>query len=527
MSLLHTAPSLSALLLRALNRHPDRTAFVWDGGSLSYRGAAEQIGRMQAVFAAAGLGRGTRVALLAANQVEAWCAGMAAQASGMVTSWLHQLGSLDDHSFQLQDMAATVLVIDAATFAQRAADLVARHAGGHGGLQQVYTLGRAGFGTDLVAAADRIGHASYTDLALASDLAVINYTGGTTGRSKGVLRSQAGYAAMICDVAQDFDLPERPHYLAAAPMTHVAGTLVQPALMRGGTVRLMSGFNPGQLLQIVARERINVTLLVPTMIYTLLDQPELDRSDLSSLHSLIYGASPMSPSRLVEGLQRIGPVFAQLYGQTEGYPLTFLKRDDHDATRPELFSSCGAPTSATTLALLDDDDQPVAPGAVGELCVRGPQVMAGYLNQPDMTAATLRNGWLHTSDMARCDERGYYYIVDRKKDMIVSGGFNVYPRDVEDVISGHPAVAMVAVIGVPDAKWGEAVTAVVQLRPGVAVDRAALGAELSALVRQKKGSVQAPKHVEFTDDMPRTAVGKIDKKVLRAPFWAGQARQVG
>ena len=274
MSLLRTAPSLSALLLRALTRHPDRTAFVWDGGGqLSYRGAAEQIGRMQAVFAAAGLPRGTRLALLAANQVDAWCAGMAALASGMVTSWLHQLGSLDDHSFQLQDMAATVLVVDAASFAQRAADLAQRHGPGQGQLQQIYTLGRADFGTDLMAAADRIGHASYTDLSLASDLAVINYTGGTTGRSKGALRTQAGYAAMMASIVTDFELPERPRYLAAAPMTHVAGTLVQPTLMRGGTVRLMSGFNPGQLLQIVARERINTTLLVPTMIYTLLDQP--------------------------------------------------------------------------------------------------------------------------------------------------------------------------------------------------------------------------------------------------------------
>jgi fatty-acyl-CoA synthase len=263
------------------------------------------------------------------------------------------------------------------------------------------------------------------------------------------------------------------------------------------------------------------------MIYTLLDQPGLDRRRLASLQSLIYGASPMAPSRLVEGLERIGPVFAQLYGQTEGYPLSFLRREDHDPAQPALFASCGAPTSGSTVALLDDDDQPVAPGEVGELCARGPQVMLGYLNQPELSAATLRNGWLHTGDLARADARGFLYIVDRKKDMIVSGGFNVYPRDVEDVISSHPAVAMCAVIGVPDAKWGEAVTAVVQLRPGVQADPATLGEALTALVRQKKGSVMAPKHIQFTDEMPRTAVGKIDKKQLRAPHWAHQARQVG
>jgi fatty-acyl-CoA synthase len=517
--MIHNVPTLSAQLQRALQRHPSRNAFVWDVGSLTYQATGEMIGRMQAVLAAAGLGRGTRVALLAANQVEAWCAGMAALASGMVTTWLHQLGSLDDHLFQLQDFGAQVLILDAKGFASRSADLVARHTP----CQKVFTLGPSDLGTNLPAAAMHIGHHSMQALARPDDLATVNYTGGTTGRSKGAMRLQAGYTAMIRDVLNDFELPERPTYLAAAPMTHVAGTLVQPTLMRGGTVRLMQGFAPDKLLALIARERINCTLLVPTMIYTLLDHPDLSKTDLSNLQQLIYGASPMSPTRLIEGLERIGPVFSQLYGQTEGYPLTYLARADHDAATPELFASCGMPTNSATIALLDDDDQPVAPGEVGELCARGPQVMQCYLNQPEMTADTLRGGWLHTGDMARADERGYLYIVDRKKDMIVSGGFNVYPRDVEDAISSHPAVAMVAVIGVPDAKWGEAVTAMVTCRPGMQVS----ADELINLVRQKKGTVYAPKQVQFITDMPRTAVGKIDKKVLRQPFWAGQGRQVG
>jgi len=512
-------PTASALLLRALQRHPGRTAFRWDAGDLSYRATAETIGRMQAVFAAAGLGPGNRVAILAANQVQAWCAGQAAIASGMVTTALHQLGSLDDHLFQLQDFGAQVLVCDATGFGERAQALAARHAG----LQQLYTLTDAEFGSSLARATERIGHASMQDLSQPGALAVVSYTGGTTGRSKGAARTQAGLAAMVIEKLSDFDLPDTPHYLAAAPMTHVAGTVVQPTLMRGGTVRLLSGFNPGRVLALIAQERINLTLLVPTMVYTLLDHPELDRTDLSSLHTLLYGASPMSPTRLVEGLERIGPVFAQLYGQTEGYPVSFLKRSDHDVQQPELFSSCGLPTSGSQVVLLDDDDQPVAPGAVGELCVRSRQVMEGYLNQPELTAATLRSGWLHTGDMARADPRGYLYIVDRKKDMIVSGGFNVYPRDVEDVISSHPAVAMVAVIGVPDAKWGEAVTAMVVCKPGQQVP----GELLIDMVRDRKGRVCAPKQVQFVPDLPRTAVGKIDKKALRAPFWAGQGRNVG
>lgn len=523
---IQTGPTVSALLQRALSRFADRTAFVWDGGQISYRGVAELIGRMQTVYSGAALPHATRVALLAGNRMEAWCAGAAAQASGMCTTWLHQLGSLDDHLFQLQDFEAEVLVVDAQAFGERAAALVA----GCPQLLQVYTIGASGGlerGIDLVAAAHAIGHGSMRDISLANDIATINYTGGTTGRSKGAVRDQAGCAAMLLDVITDFELPQRPHYLAAAPITHVAGTLVQPTLMRGGTVRLMKGFHPGQLLQIIERERINLTLLVPTMIYMLLDQPELDRTDLASLESLIYGASPMSPTRLMEGLERIGPKFAQLYGQTEGYPITFLKRADHDPQRPELFASCGNATTHSTVALLDDTDMAVAPGDVGELCVRGPQVMKHYLNQPELSAATLKNGWLHTGDMARATPEGHYFIVDRKKDMIVSGGFNVYPRDVEDVISSHPAVAMVAVIGVPDTKWGEAVTAVVQRRPGAEVGDTELAAQLTELVRQKKGSVQVPKQIDFVAEMPRTAVGKIDKKVLRQPYWAGQSRNVG
>ena len=303
----------------------------------------------------------------------------------------------------------------------------------------------------------------------------------------------------------------------------MAGTKIQPVLSRGGTVHLVNGFVPQQIVDTIARERINMTLLVPTMIYALLDSPALQGADLSSLQLLLYGASAMSPSRLLEGIERIGPVFAQLYGQTEAYPLTYLSKADHDPARPERFASCGLPVAGTQLVLLDEDGREVAPGEVGELCARCPQAMNEYRNQPELSASALQHGWLHTGDMARQDAEGYYYIVDRKKDMVVSGGFNVYPRDVEDVLSAHPAIASVAVIGTPDAHWGEAVTALVTLRPGARVS----AEELVNLVREHKGPVQAPKRVEFVDSLPMTAVGKIDKKALRARFWVGQSRQVG
>jgi fatty-acyl-CoA synthase len=273
----------------------------------------------------------------------------------------------------------------------------------------------------------------------------------------------------------------------------------------------------------VEREKINFTLLVPTMIYVLLDHPRLGRSDLSSLELILYGASPMSPTRLVEGLERIGPVFSQLYGQTECYPVSVLGKVDHDASRPELFASCGFPIASCRVSLRDEDNNEVKPGEAGEICVRAPQAMEQYWKRPEQTAETFKGGWLHTGDIARADERGYLYIVDRKKDMIVSGGFNIYPREVEDVISSHPDVAMVAVIGVPHEKWGEAVAALVVTKQGARPAPEAL----MQLVKDRKGGTHAPKQVEFVETLPLTAVGKVDKKVLRAKYWAGRGRLVG
>lgn len=518
-----TSPGTSQLLQRALAVHPERVAFRWDGGELRYRAVAERIGRMQAVFAAAGLRRGARVALLAGNNADAWCAAQAALASGMGASWLFAIASADDQLFQLRDVAADVLIVDARGREARVAQLMERH----GQPLRLYTLGPAEIGTDLIAASEAVGHHTMRDSSAPEDTSLIVYTGGTTGRSKGVYHDQVNMADIWRTVLESFEIPVRPQYLASGPISHVTGTLVQPVLMRGGTVRLMDGFSPDRILDVIARDRVSLTLLVPTMVYTLLDHPGLGRADVSSLQTVLYGASPMAPSRLLEALDRIGPVFAQMYGQTEGYPLTYLTRQEHAADSPELFSSCGTATAATQIALLDEAGLEVRVGEVGEICARGAHIRVGYLNQPELTAETMRGGWLHTGDMARRDERGYLWLVDRKKDMIVSGGFNVYPREVEDVLAHDPAVAQAAVIGVPDPRWGEAVTAAIERRPGASISDDELAARLGALVRERKGSLFVPKKFVFVEAMPRTAVGKIDKKVLRQPYWDGQDRSIG
>ena len=516
---LHAFPVVGEQTLRALARYPSRTAFSWPGGTMTYRAATDLIGRMQGVFAKLGFAPGTRVAFLTANRADAWCAGAAAQLSRLATTFLHPLGSLDDQLFQLEDSEADMLIVDAAAFRDRGGDLAAKAKG----LKMVYTLGAANYGADLLQAVETAGSATARCFAGPDDLSTLSYTGGTTGRSKGALRYHHQLSGFAGAILADFEIPETPRYLTVAPISHVAGTKVLPTLMRGGTVHMLKGFDPEAVLKTIEREKINFTLFVPTMIYVLLDHPALDKTDLSSLELLLYGASAMSPSRLVEGIERIGPVFSQLYGQTECYPVSVLRKKDHDPKTPEMFLSCGFPIAACQVKVLDDSDQEVATGEAGEICVRASHVMAEYWKRPDITAETLKNGWLHTGDIARKDERGYMFILDRKKDMIVSGGFNIFPREVEDVLTQHADIAMCAVVGIPDDKWGEAVTAVVVAREGAKPDPD----ELINLVKARKGSAHAPKQIQFVTELPMTGVGKVDKKVLKARFWAGRERMVG
>jgi fatty-acyl-CoA synthase len=262
------------------------------------------------------------------------------------------------------------------------------------------------------------------------------------------------------------------------------------------------------------------------MLYALQGHPRYLTADMSSMETIFYGASPMSPAKLAEAIEHWGPIFFQFFGQTEApMVITHLKRGEHDLAKPERLASCGRPVPWLHVALLDADNVPVGPGESGEICVRGPLVMIGYHDRPDETAEALSGEWLHTGDVGRYDDEGYLYIVDRTKDMVITGGFNVFPREVEDVISTHAAVSMAMVIGVPDAKWGEAVKAVVVLKPGVEPSDD-LTHELQQLVKDAKGSQQAPKSIDYVDTLPLTPVGKLDKKAVRSRYWDSTGRAV-
>ena len=519
------------LTVGALKRHRDSAVLYLGDTTLTGGQLADRISQYVQAFEALGAGTDATVGLLSLNRPEVLMIIGAGQTQGYRRTALHPLGSLDDHAYVLSDAGATSLIIDPIPmFVERAVGLLAKVPS----LRRILTLGPlppelADVGVDLVAAA-----AGYSPMPLVAaelppdHIGGMTYTGGTTGKPKGVMGTVGSILTMTTIQLAEWEWPEHPRFLMCTPLSHAGAAFFTPTIVKGGEMVVLPKFDPAEVLRVIEERRITATMLVPSMIYALMDHPDSHTRDLSSLETVYYGASAMNPVRLAEAIRRFGPIFAQYFGQSEApMAITYLAKADHTESR---LTSCGRPTLYARTALLDPDGKPVPPGEVGEICVSGPLLSGGYWQLPEATAETFRDGWLHTGDMAREDDDGFYYIVDRVKDMIVTGGFNVFPREVEDVVAEHPAVAQVCVIGTPDDKWGEAVTAVIVLRPGHPRDDdsvARLTAEIQAAVKERKGSVQSPKQVIVTDSVPVTALGKPDKKAVRAQFWEGVGRAVG
>ena len=362
------------------------------------------------------------------------------------------------------------------------------------------------------------------------DVVVLSSTGGTTGAPKGVMnthRSTQTFCAHFM-IGCPYPADVKPVNLAAAPITHTAGLLSLPCTARGGTVVVLTKPDPAQLLGAIQKHRVTEFFLPPTVIYRLLDIPDLNKKvDFSSLVYFLYGAAPMSVEKLKRAIEVFGPVMMGGYGQTEApTSISFLTPGEHfTAGRiapDERLASVGRPNPLVRVEIMSDANEILPPGATGEICVRGDLVMKGYYKAPEKTAETIVDGWLHTGDIGHLDAEGYLHITDRKKDMIITGGFNVYPSEVEQVIWSHPAVQDCAVIGVPDTQWGEAVKAVVELNAGQSVS----ADELIALCKDRLGSVKTPKSVEFVDALPRSPVGKVLKKDLRAKYWQHMERKI-
>lgn len=524
--------TIGSLVERCARAYGPEIAVVYGDRRITYHEQISRIRRTGRALLALGLRPGDRVAILMADRPELLDVYYGALWAGLAVVPLNAKLAAEDHAYIVGDSEARLLAHDAG-HAERAAEI-----GSSVGVEWLVSTedsAEAGVASSLslpALLAEQPDGPGMPDVA-PDDLFGIYYTGGTTGRPKGVVHSHRSFVAALISEMLELGLGERDVFAHVAPLTHAGGGFVLPVWLRGGTNVILGGFDPEQLLHTIERERVTATLLVPTMLYVLLDSMPSGGADVSSLSTVVYGASPIGRQRLLQAIDTFGPIFAQLYGQTEApNQLTVLRKSDHAAAIAsgdlEPLSSCGRPVAIADLRIMDDSLIEVASGNPGEIAARGPHVMDRYWNRPKETAQTLRDGgggggrWLCTGDIARTDDRGFVYIIDRKKDLIISGGFNVYPKEIEATLFAHPAVRDACVIGIPDDKWGEAVKAVVVRDPQASVDPA----ELITWVKERKGSVLAPKTVDFVDAIPLTAVGKHDKPALRSAYWGGRDRAV-
>jgi fatty-acyl-CoA synthase len=482
-----------------------------DGRSRSYAEVRAATLRIASALAARGVRPGDRVAVLSTNDPTAFTCVFGISRVGAVWCPINPRNEAAENRDLLDLSGCTVLI-----FQERFAALVARIRDDLPRVSTWVCLDGTVAGT--------LGWDEFLDLGTEvvdrparEDLAMIVGTGGTTGRPKGVELTGTNIETMTAITLMSYPFDGRPVYLALAPLTHAAGVLCFPVMALGGEIVVMTAPDIGEFLALVARHRVTHTFLPPTLVYMALAHERLDDTDLSSLQCFWYGAAPMSASRLEEALARIGPVMAQLFGQTEA-PMMISTMAPRDHFRPdgtvatERLSSAGRPAPLVTVAIMGRDGALKGRRETGEIVVRGSLVMRGYHRDPAATAAASAFGWHHTGDIGYLDEDNFLYIVDRAKDMVITGGFNVYSTEVEQTIMAHPAVQDCAVVGLPDDKWGERVTAVLQLRAGATVDPA----EIEAFVKQRIGSVKTPKQIEIWPDLPRSKVGKILKTEIKA-----------
>jgi acyl-CoA synthetase (AMP-forming)/AMP-acid ligase II len=490
--------------------------------TLTYRDVAALSHRVAAALRQDGIETGDKVAILSPNDVTAFVCVVGTLRAGATWVALNPRSEVDELGDLLEHVGCHYLMHHADQ-GDRSLALLGRAPTIRG---DVVFGGEAegAFEAWLAPAGTRMPRPPVT----ASDAAMIMGSGGTTGRPKAVPITHRQYFTMNLAFNAHMCEPEPPVYLLATPMTHAAGVSAWPVLAEGGTIVVQDGVRAGAIFEAIERHRVTRLFLPPTAIYALLSDAAVRDVDFSSLRHLIYAAAPMSGDRLADALDVFGPVMAQTFGQAEAPMIctVMTPREHVDAARDERLShrlaSCGRPSLVARVEVMGDDGQLLGPGGRGEIVVRGDLVMDGYYRDAGATAEALRpGGWHGTGDVGYRDEDGFVYIVDRKRDMIITGGFNVYPSAVERVLWSHPAVLDCAVTGVPDEKWGETVTAVVELKDGETVT----AEEIIALCKARLGSVQAPKTVLFRE-LPRSSNGKVLKRRLRDEFWYGRVRMV-
>ncbi|MEP7024157.1 MAG: AMP-binding protein [Actinomycetota bacterium] len=508
---------------RAVIRHGDRPALVDARGTLSYNELWDRSARLAGGLQARGLQPGDRVVSVMNNRNEWVETDIAVSMSGAIRGRLNSRDGEREWTITLQDLLPKVVVSG-----PEAAPVLERiRATGQVGDFELLTLGAGESYEELIGRSAPVEPVPVGE----DDIYLVFHTSGTTGRYKGAVYLHRNwfntYRNILALIMGGLDHTDA--LLHVGPLSHQSGILTGPALFQGARSVMLEHFDPESFFDIVARERISCTILAPAIINMLASHPAAATADLSSLRTIFYSGSPISPTVLRKAMDVFGPIFLQGYGSTEGGTVynTILYPDEHVLAlkeHPDRLSSCGRAVPFFDVRIADEDGGEVPDGEMGEVWVRGDAVSVRYWNQPEATAAAYEDGWFKMGDLAVRDAEGYITIVDRKNDMIVSGGLNVYPREVEDAIASHPAVREVAVIGVPDEKWGEAVMACIAPVPGAAPELA----EIQQHCREVGlASYKKPVRLELIDEVPKTPVGKLFRRALREKHWSTQARRVG
>lgn len=515
--------SFAYFLRRAARYWGERPAVLYRDRCLTYRQLDERSTRLANALLGLGFRQGDRIAIQSRNCTELVEIECALYKAGLVKAALNPRFTMAEAADVIENCAPRALLAGSG-FTAYSPD-----SPGFVSIERFIAIGDAQPGYLDYEALIAQGSAQDPGIALTpADLAVLHFSSGSTGRIKAAMQSYGNRVASLRKILLGMDRPAHPGDRLAliGPITHASGMLMQPYLYCGATLVLFDTFEPARFLDEVARLRITHAFMVPAMINMLLNEPALADADLRSLKTLGYGAAPMAPARIEEAWRRIGPVLSQGYGASESTSgVTRLGIADHAyalASRPELLASCGRALGETEVRVVDEAGREVDGERIGEIVIRGDDVFQGYWGAPELTREVLVDGWLKTGDLARVDDEGFIYLVDRQKDMIISGGFNVYPTEVEATLYQHPDVLEACVIGVPDDKWGEGVKAVVVLKSG----RSASAGDLVAHCRARLADYKLPRSVDFVADLPKNASGKIARKLVREQYWHGIARRV-
>ncbi len=509
---------------RGARNHPQAACMVADGESRTYAEVRARSNRIANALIADGFAPGAHGAVLSGNSALAFEAILGVLRADGVWVMANHRASVDESAYLLD-----LLDVDTLFFHSEVADRIARLRGECPTIRRYVSLDAphpaadAWIGdwleqSDAEVPQRREGRPE--------ELAFLANTGGTTGRSKGVMLTNLVWQSLVASLVASMPMKRPPVNLVAAPMTHAAGPLALASMALGGTVVVLPVFDAGAVLEAIERHRVTYMFLPPTAIYMLLAHEDARRHDLSSLEYISYAGAPMSLDRLKEAIEVFGPVMNASFGQTESpMCVTAMPPHQHLDAAGNLAhpGSCGQANLLSRVEIMDEAGNLLPPGEKGEIVVQGPLVMAGYYKNPEATAEASRFGWHHTGDIGYRDENGWFFIVDRKKDMIISGGFNVYPAEVEQALQAHPAVQDCAVFGVPDEKWGERVVAVVEPRQGMEAPPAE---DLIAFARERLGAVKTPKQLTYTEALPRSIAGKVLRAELRKPYWEGRERTI-